>query len=85
MSALAAAGEMGASGGAQKRPAALVPVSILLLVLESAPLGTLWHASDPFWQEPFEPDRLVMQSTCLLLVGLGKYTYPPVKHAPQPA
>ena len=33
MSALAAAGEMGASGGAQKRPAALVPVSILLLVL----------------------------------------------------
>ena len=44
--------------------------AILLLVLEGLPLSSAWHASEPFWQEPFEPDRLIMQSTCLLLVGI---------------
>ena len=29
--------------------------------------------------------EVALALTCVLLIGLGKYAYPPVKHAPKPA
>src|SRR5262245_21720257 len=37
------------------------------------------------YSQIFTVYEVALALTCVLLVGLGKYAYPPVKHAPQPA
>jgi MFS family permease len=37
------------------------------------------------YSQIFTAYEVALALTCVLLLGLGKYTFPPVKHAPQPA
>jgi MFS family permease len=49
--------------------------------------GLSGRAFDRFhsYSQIFMVYEVALALTCVLLIGLGKYTYPPVKHAPQPA
>jgi MFS family permease len=46
--------------------------------------GRAFDRYHSYWQI-FMVYEVALALSCLLLVGLGKYVYPPVKHAPQPA